>query len=50
MTGSVIVGVAILSSTVVWPSELQTVPALVMMIIILLVRPQGIFGRRERVG
>lgn len=50
MTGSVIVGVAILSSTVVWPSELQTVPALFMMIIILMVRPQGIFGRRERVG
>lgn len=50
MTGSVIVGVAILSSTVVWPSELQTVPALFMMIVILMVRPQGIFGRRERVG
>jgi branched-chain amino acid transport system permease protein len=50
MTGSVIVGIAILSSTVVWPSELQTVPALMMMIIILLVRPQGIFGRGERVG
>lgn len=50
MTGSVIVGVAILACTVFWPSELQTVPALFMMIVILLVRPQGIFGRRERVG
>ena len=50
MAGSVVVGVAILSVTVVWPSELQTVPALFLMIVILLVRPQGIFGRRERIG
>lgn len=50
MAGSVLVGVVILVSTVWWPSELQTVPALFLMIIILLVRPQGIFGRRERVG
>jgi branched-chain amino acid transport system permease protein len=30
--------------------ELKNVGALVVMIIILLVRPQGIFGRKERVG
>lgn len=50
MAGSVVVGVAILVSTVWWPSELQTVPALFLMIVILMVRPQGIFGRRERIG
>jgi neutral amino acid transport system permease protein len=50
MAGSIIVGVTILVSTVWWPSELQTVPALFLMIVILMVRPQGIFGRRERVG
>lgn len=32
------------------PSELKNVPAYVAMIIVLLVRPQGILGRRERVG
>ncbi len=50
MAGSVIAGVTILVSTVWWPSELQTVPALFLMIVILMVRPQGIFGRRERIG
>ncbi len=32
------------------PSELKNVPAYIAMIIVLLVRPQGILGRRERVG
>lgn len=50
MAGSIVVGVTILVSTVWWPSELQTVPALFLMIVILMVRPQGIFGRRERIG
>ena len=50
MAGSIFVGIAILVSTVWWPSELQTVPALFLMIVILMVRPQGLFGRRERIG
>lgn len=32
------------------PSELKNLPAYVAMIVVLLVRPQGILGRRERVG
>lgn len=32
------------------PTELKKVPALVILVVILLVRPQGILGRRERVG
>ncbi len=32
------------------PTELKTVPALVVLILVLLVRPQGILGRRQRVG
>jgi neutral amino acid transport system permease protein len=32
------------------PSELAKVPALLVLIVLLLVRPQGILGRRERVG
>ena len=32
------------------PTELKKVPALMILVIVLLVRPQGILGRRERVG
>jgi branched-chain amino acid transport system permease protein len=32
------------------PTELKTVPALAALILILLLRPQGILGRKERVG
>jgi len=32
------------------PSDLKYVGALVVLIVILLVRPQGILGRRERIG
>ena len=32
------------------PSELKKVPALVVLVLILLLRPQGILGRRERIG
>lgn len=50
MVGSLIVGVMIEVSTLVVPAELKYVGALVLLILILLVRPQGILGRRERVG
>ncbi len=32
------------------PENLKLVGALVVMILILLIRPQGILGRRERIG
>lgn len=32
------------------PTELKNMPAYLIMIVVLLVRPQGILGRRERVG
>ncbi len=50
MLGSLIVGIMIEMSTLVVPAELKYVGALVLLILILLVRPQGILGRRERVG
>ncbi|MBA2738299.1 MAG: branched-chain amino acid ABC transporter permease [Nocardioidaceae bacterium] len=50
MVGSLIVGMMIEVSTLVVPAELKYVGALVLLILILLVRPQGILGRRERVG
>ncbi|MDO9379377.1 MAG: branched-chain amino acid ABC transporter permease [Nocardioidaceae bacterium] len=48
--GSLIVGVLIEVSTIFIPSELKIAAALFLLIIILLVRPQGLLGRRERIG
>ena len=48
--GSLIVGVLIQLSTLVIPTELKYVGALVVLILILLIRPEGILGRRERIG
>jgi branched-chain amino acid transport system permease protein len=50
MIGAVIVGVFVEVSTLVIPSELKYAGALFVMIIILLIRPQGLLGRRERIG
>ena len=48
--GAMIVGVLIETSAQFIPSDLKYVGALVVMIVILLFRPQGILGRRERIG
>lgn len=48
--GSLIVGLFVELSTLVIPSELQNLGALVILILILLVRPQGILGRAQRIG
>ena len=50
MAGAFIVGVVVELSTLVLPSELKVVSGLVILIVMLLVRPQGIFGTRERIG
>ncbi|HEY3484591.1 MAG TPA: branched-chain amino acid ABC transporter permease, partial [Ilumatobacteraceae bacterium] len=50
MVGSLIVGVLVYVSTVYIAPELKNVGALVVLILILMVRPQGIFGRKERIG
>ena len=50
LVGSLVVGLLIQLSTLFVPPELKNVGALVILIVILLVRPQGILGRRERVG
>jgi branched-chain amino acid transport system permease protein len=50
LLGSLIVGMFIQVSTIVVPPELKNVGALGILIVILLVRPQGILGRRERIG
>ena len=48
--GSLIVGVLIDLSTLVIPSDLKNAGALLLLILILLFRPQGLLGRRERIG
>jgi len=50
LLGSLIVGVLIQMSTLFIPPELKNLGALVVLIAILLVRPQGILGRAERIG
>ena len=50
LIGSLTIGVLIQVSTLVIPTELKTVSALFVMILMLLFRPQGILGKKERVG
>jgi branched-chain amino acid transport system permease protein len=50
LVGSVVVGLLVEVSTLWIPSDLKYAGALVVLIVILLFRPQGILGRRERIG
>lgn len=50
IVGSIVVGTMIQLSTLFIPSELKNIGALAVLIIILMIRPQGILGRSERVG
>jgi branched-chain amino acid transport system permease protein len=50
LVGSFVVGVFIQLSTLVVAPELKNVGALVILILILLVRPQGLLGQPERLG
>jgi branched-chain amino acid transport system permease protein len=48
--GALIIGIAVEVSTLWIPSDLKYASALVVLIVILLVRPQGLLGRKERLG
>ena len=50
LVGSLIVGMLVEVSTLWMPSDMKYVGALAVLIIVLLVRPQGILGRKERLG
>nr|WP_241990881.1 branched-chain amino acid ABC transporter permease [Cryobacterium gelidum] len=50
LVGSLIVGLFVELSTLWLPSDLKVVGALVILILVLLFRPQGILGRKERIG
>jgi neutral amino acid transport system permease protein len=50
MAGAFVVGIVVEMSTLVLPSELKVVSGLLILIVMLLIRPQGLFGTRERIG
>ena len=50
LVGSVIVGVFVQLSTLVIPDDMKYVGGLLLLIVILVIRPQGILGSRARIG
>lgn len=50
LVGSLVIGLLVDLSTIFIPSNMKFVAALAVMIIILIFRPQGILGRRDRIG
>lgn len=48
--GSMVIGMMVEISNIWLPGDLKYGTALLVMILVLLVRPQGIFGRKERIG
>ncbi|MEZ5216765.1 MAG: branched-chain amino acid ABC transporter permease [Ilumatobacteraceae bacterium] len=50
LVGGFLIGVFAEVLTLAVPNELKNVPPLMVLILVLLLRPQGILGRRERVG
>jgi branched-chain amino acid transport system permease protein len=50
LIGSLVVGIFVQLSTLVIPSDIKYVGGLLLLIVILVIRPQGILGSRARVG
>ena len=50
LVGGVLVGIFVEMASLVVPAELKNAPALLILIIVLVLRPQGILGRKQRVG
>lgn len=50
LVGALIIGMTVELTNIWLPGDFKYATALLLMIVILLVRPQGIFGRKERVG
>ncbi|GAA3170492.1 hypothetical protein GCM10010531_24670 [Blastococcus jejuensis] len=50
LVGSLVVGVFVQMSTLVIPSDVKYVGGLLLLIVILVIRPQGILGSRARIG
>ncbi len=50
LVGSLVIGIVSEMASLVIPSDMRFAAALLILILVLLVRPQGILGRRERIG
>lgn len=50
LVGGFFIGIFVEMSSLFFPSELKVAPALFILILVLIIRPQGIFGRSQRVG
>lgn len=50
LVGGILVGILVEMASLVVPAELKNAPALLILIIVLVARPQGILGRKQRVG
>jgi branched-chain amino acid transport system permease protein len=50
LVGCILVGLGIQLTTLFVASELRNIGALMLMTVVLLIRPQGILGRKERIG
>lgn len=50
LIGALIIGIITEMSTIVIPPDLRYAVALIVLIVVLLVRPQGVLGRKERIG
>jgi prolyl oligopeptidase PreP (S9A serine peptidase family) len=50
MVGGFVVGVAVEMSTLVFPNELKAAVGLAVLIVMLLIKPQGLLGSKERIG
>lgn len=50
LVGGILVGIFVEMASLVVPAELKNAPALLILIIVLVLRPQGILGRKQRVG
>ena len=50
LVGSLIIGVIVQLSTLFIPDDIKTVSGLLVLILILLVRPSGLLGARQRIG
>ncbi len=50
LAGSIVIGLVVELSNLVLPSDMRYAAALLILILVLLLRPQGILGRAERIG
>ncbi|MBM3827074.1 MAG: branched-chain amino acid ABC transporter permease [Actinobacteria bacterium] len=50
LTGGFVVGIMVEVASLAVPTELKATPALLVLILVLLFRPQGILGKAQRVG